>query len=394
VASTGKSIGGGFLLFIMGIIIVYQTIIFHYREIFPILGVGIIFFGLYLILNGYLRKSNLEIPNINKNKDSKSNILKVPKNNNVPKLTAPNNDKKVNNLPKFKNNVPKIKNLNTNKLKNKVKSVNKSKKPNEVLHPTTSKTFTDKKLNFVPNYSKPKLITRKPKKRSFVKNSSLHVNHEKPANDSFNPSQVSKQLNEDDMSVNTSITNISPKNNLNNDSEDMYSIGSASKDNEIKSKLSAEEDSRNISSNFLKSYVICENNILTSQQAFESLANHAKKKILIEASSLKEMSEKFFASLSSLDVRMIIQDFDIKDMTYALLISSLIEQGVQIRTMPSVNTVNLVSDDNYALIISENDIDEEFEVGAVYTDRKAIIEVKEVFDKSWEIAKELDINFS
>ena len=68
------------------------------------------------------------------------------------------------------------------------------------------------------------------------------------------------------------------------------------------------------------------------------------------------------------------------------LISSLLKQGVHIKTVPKVHTVNLITDDSHAIIISEGQND--FEYGAIYDDRTSISNIRSNFEKTWN---EVDI---
>jgi hypothetical protein len=75
-------------------------------------------------------------------------------------------------------------------------------------------------------------------------------------------------------------------------------------------------------------------------------------------------------------------------MSYMFLISSLLKQGVHIRTVPKVHTINLITDDSYAMIISEGKDDMEY--GAIYNDRMSISNIRADFEKTWSIASALD----
>ena len=140
----------------------------------------------------------------------------------------------------------------------------------------------------------------------------------------------------------------------------------------------------------LNSYVICDKGILTSQEAFEEVANHSKEEILLEAPTIKDMGERFLSSISKIKSRVIIQEFDIEDISYVLLLGSLIKKGVEIRTLPSVNSFNLIGDTSHALLISSSLDEADFEYGAVYTDEDSINSIKELFESSWKIANKLD----
>ncbi len=72
------------------------------------------------------------------------------------------------------------------------------------------------------------------------------------------------------------------------------------------------------------------------------------------------------------------------------LISSLLKQGVHIKTVPKVHTVNLITDDSHAMIISEGQ--NEMEYGAIYNDRNSISNIRSDFERTWNIASSLDEN--
>ena len=142
----------------------------------------------------------------------------------------------------------------------------------------------------------------------------------------------------------------------------------------------------------LNSYVICDKGILTSQEAFEEVASHSKEEILLEAPSVKDMGDRFLSSLSKIKSRVIIEEVDLDDLSYVLLLSSLIKKGVEIKTLPSVNSFNLIGDTSHALIISNSVDENDFEYGAVYDDVESVENIKELFESSWAMAKDLDIN--
>ena len=142
----------------------------------------------------------------------------------------------------------------------------------------------------------------------------------------------------------------------------------------------------------LNSYVICEKGILTSQEAFEEVASHSKEEILLEAPTVKDMGERFLSSLSKIKSRVIIQEFDLEDISYVLLLSSLIKKGVEIKTLPSIDSFNLIGDTSHALLISNSIDQEDFEYGAVYDDKESVENIKELFESSWNLANDLDIS--
>ncbi len=141
----------------------------------------------------------------------------------------------------------------------------------------------------------------------------------------------------------------------------------------------------------LNSYVICEKGILTSQEAFEEVASHSKEEILLEAPTIKDMGDRFLSSLTKIKSRVIIEEFDLEDISYVLLLSSLIKKGVEIKTLDSVESFNLIGDTSHALLISNSIDEDDFEYGAVYDDVESVENIKELFESSWKLANDLDI---
>ena len=142
----------------------------------------------------------------------------------------------------------------------------------------------------------------------------------------------------------------------------------------------------------LNSYVICEKGILTSQEAFEEVATHSKEEILLEAPTIKDMGDRFLSSLSKIKSRVIIEEFDLEDISYVLLLSSLIKKGVEIKTLASVDSFNLIGDTSHALLISNSIDEDDFEYGAVYDDEGSVENIKQLFESSWKLANDLNIN--
>ena len=142
----------------------------------------------------------------------------------------------------------------------------------------------------------------------------------------------------------------------------------------------------------LNSYVICEKGILTSQEAFEEVASHSKEEILLEAPTIKDMGDRFLSSLTKIKSRVIIEEFDLEDISYVLLLSSLIKKGVEIKTLASVESFNLIGDTSHALLISNSIDEDDFEYGAVYDDVESVENIKVLFESSWKLANDLDIS--
>lgn len=142
----------------------------------------------------------------------------------------------------------------------------------------------------------------------------------------------------------------------------------------------------------LNSYVICDRGILTSQEAFEEVAKNSKEELLLQVQSINDLTDSFLSSLTNVKSRVIIQDEGLDDSNYKDLVSSLMDKGVEIRTLSSIDSFNLISDDSYALLIS-NAVDEDsVEYGAVYNDEDSINNIKSLFESSWQLAKGIELN--
>lgn len=137
------------------------------------------------------------------------------------------------------------------------------------------------------------------------------------------------------------------------------------------------------------SYIICEQGILSSKEAFELIIKNAESNILLEVPNLKDVSVKFLTVMSKMNTKLIIQKFSIKETSYILLLTALMERGVEVKVLNTVNTSNLITDNNQALIISKN-IEYGMNYGAVYTDPESIKVIKEDFNKSWDMAHTID----
>lgn len=405
---------GGLVLVAAGIIIIYESYVFHLIDIFTIFGIILFIIGTYLLILSFFERGN-----VSKLKDFQKNL-----NNESKGLTLDGNLKNKNNI-KSKNNSlnknikktglsdslgnsltnNKLGSIDTNKIKDKVKNTSKRKNSKSVLKPINPKSNeNNKKLRFTPNYEKPMKVTRRPQKKNKKVLMNDKNNHIQPDNENLNTDGMKKSdaivkaLASDDfirpVHNESSYTNLDD--NINNDNinkikdnineiEDNFNIN----DNDI-NKIPFEDDKN--SSKFLRSYVICSKGAMNSKDAFEELAKHAKKEISLKIDSINDIDDdKFLSKLSSLDVRIIIKEFDIKNMSHVLLITSLLEQGVEIKTLPSIDTINLVADESNALIIYNNDSKNDLDVGAVYNDLKSISNIKSMFDKSWKIADDLKI---
>ena len=223
-------------------------------------------------------------------------------------------------------------------------------------------------LEFTPNYDKPIKITRTPKKRkkSFF-------------DDEFPPFEVVEDKSDSiKQALSEEPKDITP--NLNPPKEQ------PSKDIKI--------DINNPESlpipKMLNSCIIANNEVITTDVAFEKLAENIKKEVMLEIPSLHDLSDRLLSHIPKSYSRVIIEDFDVSDMAYMILIVSLIKQGVRIKTLSNVNTINFIVDDSSAMILSNGRKTNDLEYGAIYNDRSALSEIRASFEKSWLLANDLD----
>ncbi len=328
--------------------------------------------------------------------------------------------------------------LDTSRIANKVRNVSRPKNPKEVLIPREEESnISSKSFRFTPNYERPMKVTRRPqrknngaingqKSRLFtapVIDKSEEVTRALAENEFIQPIHqetqqrrsvfenpevitVDHSLDEDYNSVATS--NLQDNTGLN--TPDNYPINPRQVDNyfsdtELKTAANELDNQKRYNQNELssingshtyeskpKTYIIHADGDITSKDAFDDMAKSTKKQMLIEIPAIRDIDSEFLSKLSSLDVRMIIQEFDLKDISYVLLITSLLEQNIKIRTMAKVNTINLISDDSQALIMSESSFYNGSDVGAVYDDLESISNIRTMFESAWNLAQDLKIN--
>lgn len=414
------------MLLASGLTIVFVSISRHLIEIFIILGVVLAIIGVYILTISFLNSGKTTKlqefqKNLNNSKkgnskeDSKNNVLQSNNSNND--NNNKNNNKKTNIVSNLGNNLAnnKLSPIDTKKITEKVKDVSKSKNPKSVLKPKKPKSnINNKKFKFTPNYERPMKVTRRPRKKSksLPNNAPIDLNTVEggkseaivkalASDDFISPIHAKSKYednNDSSKSIKSKLNDAGSNNSFNPNSlaneQDIKGInnnaGTLNGINDLKindSKFNNTELSK-----FSKSYVVCSKGTMTSKEAFDELAKGAKEEILLEISSIKDMDDKFLSKISSLNVRIIIEEFDIKDMSYVLLITSLLEQGIKIRILPLITTINLIADDSHALIISESDPSKDLDIGAVYNDSKSISNIKYMFEKSWDLANDLDVN--
>lgn len=127
------------------------------------------------------------------------------------------------------------------------------------------------------------------------------------------------------------------------------------------------------------------------QGALKDTISQAEEKILMMYPWVRNIDVTVLKKFMDTDSRMIIQEASLDDDTSVELIKLLLENNVQIRTMPHVHTVAVVADDKNGLIISTDPIYESYEVGVVYRDQKSIQEIENMFEDAWNLSKEMKL---
>ncbi|MCL2116488.1 MAG: hypothetical protein FWH29_09725 [Methanobrevibacter sp.] len=369
----------GIFLVVLGAFVSYLSFFYHLIEIFIIFGVILFIIGLYFLFVVFLDKSKAKKSKGHKPVNPLSNDKKVLKTNSNKVKSNKANSNKV----KSNKHPHKIK-KGGNKIINKVKKVQKTKNPNEVLKkPNSNVKDTSKTFEFTPNYERPVKVSRKPIKKSDLVDVSNVPDISKIPK--VNKSkEIFEALAHDDF--------IEPEHNVGNNKIPCIKAPDSQSPNSNSSKVDNEANPQDtISFDNMKSFVLTPDGAASSKQVSEQLISNAKTEILIETPSIKDVNE--FLSSKDLDfnVRIIIQEFDIKDQSIISLVQPFIEKGVLIKVLPFVNTTNLIVDGKSALIISKNKTEEELEVGALYDEMKEIVEIRDTFEKSWELANDFDI---
>ena len=369
----------GFILFVVGVLIAYETSVYNLLDLLLIVGLIIAIVGVILIvsyfvdsnadkttsmLKEFLESGEINSPSFkgferNNNKDDKG-PLRVRRD-----FNDYGNEYEELVIEEYPDDIP-------GEYYEESYEDNPKAVLNVVRREESDYDF-DKQLTFTPNYGKPLKVTRSPKKRK-----SQYVVEEIPPfvieNDKSD--DIQRALLED----NEPVEEIVPIHN-----EVLQEVGES---RDIKIDVNNPESLP--VPKLLKSYVISGSNLITSQEAFDQLATGVNKEIMLEIPSLNDLSDKFLSQVPTIYSRVIIDEFDVSDMSYMFLVSSLLKQGVHIRTVPKVHTVNLITDDSYAMIISEGDNDLEY--GAVYHDRNSISNIRAAFERTWNIASNLDDN--
>lgn len=357
----------GFILFVVGVLIVYETNVYNLIDILLVVGLIIAIAGIIMII-GYF---------VDANADKTSSIVKEFLDSNNFKSSSFNKDSKTNSGPLkirddfddyYDEDFPEYGGEDYYEDSSmQFFDFDQEENPKAVLRVNNNKSTSNfgDNLTFTPNYDKPLKITRKPKKRSHNSKTRYDKSDE-----------IKRALSHDDYIKNDTFVSPKPK--------------------EINEPRNIKIDVNHPESlpvpKLLKSFVVYGDSLITSREAFDKLATDVNKEIMLEIPSLNDVSDKFLSHVPTIFSRVIINDFDVSDMSYMILVASLINQGVQIKTVPQVHSINLIVDDVHAMIISRGGGNNDVEYGAIYEDRNSISEIRTSFEKTWDIATDLDEN--
>lgn len=127
------------------------------------------------------------------------------------------------------------------------------------------------------------------------------------------------------------------------------------------------------------------------QEAMKETILSADNRVIMMYPWIRNVDVGILKKFMDVDSRMIIQEASLDDDASVELIKVLVENNVEIRTMPHIHTVAVVSDENHGLIISTDPIYESYEVGVIYKDDKSISEIEKLFEEAWGLSREVDL---
>ena len=369
----------GFILFVIGVLIAYETAVYNLVDILLIVGLAISIVGIILLVSYFVDSNADRTTNKIKeflesregngmsfggfergsNKNNSNGPLRVRKDYN-------DYDDVVEEYSEFDGSYF-----------NDDESYDESKMVLNVVPQEENNVSFDKQLDFTPYYGKPLKVTRAPKRRE-----NDYFTEEIPeiVVETDKSDEIQRALAEEKPVIEPIAEQVI-------DTQTQVAPDVAA-NRDIKIDINNPESLPVPKS--LNSYIISDTGVLTSREAFDNLAVNVNKEIMLEIPSLNDLSDRFLSHVPTIYSRVIIDEFDVSDMSYMFLISSLLKQGVHIKTVPKVHSINLITDDSYAMIISEGKDDMEY--GAIYDDRNSISNIRADFEKTWNIASNLDEN--
>ncbi len=130
------------------------------------------------------------------------------------------------------------------------------------------------------------------------------------------------------------------------------------------------------------------------QDTMKDLIISAEKKVNLMYPWIRNIDVAVLKKFMDTQSRVIIQEASLDDDAAVELIKVLLDNKVQIKTMPHIHTVTAVSDDKNGLIISTDPIYESFEVGVIYKDQESISEIENLFEEAWGLSNDIDLEVS
>ena len=373
----------GIILFVIGVVISYAVLAYNLLDVLMMVGFLISIVGVILIISYFVDSSAEKTTNLIKeflnSSDNRSSSVNFSKrkshsdfNNNGPLIMKPENDnydygKDIDESGLWEYYESEDNANKTSKEFFAVPDVDESKAVLRVVDREEKDLDLDKELNFTPSYEKPIKVTRKPKKRL------TPIYEEVPSVEESvdKTEEIKKALSQEELEPEVPLTNVSNARDI---------------------EIDINNPERLPVPDSLKGNVLLGNDLLSSNDAFEHLAVGVNKEIMLEIPSLNNLSDRFLSHVPTIYSRVIIDEFDLSDISYTVLIASLLKQGVHIKTVPKVHTVNLITDDSHAMIISDGYTTGSSEYGAVYDDRASISNIRADFERTWNIASSLDEN--
>ena len=368
----------GIILFVTGLVISYEVLAYNLIDVLLMVGFLIAIVGIILIIS-YFVDSNAEKTTglikdfLNSGEFNKSSIRRSNKDNKSnfdshgPLIMRAENDDydygdNIDDSGLWEYYESEQETAKTPREFFDDSGVDESKAVLRVVNHEEKDIDLDNELNFTPAYEKPVKVTRKPKKRS---NNQIYDNVPIINETSDKTEEIKKALSQPEVSLKP-----------------------ASQPRDIEIDINNPE--RLPVPDSLKGNVLLDNTLITSNDAFEQLAVGVNKEIMLEIPSLNDLSDRFLSHVPTIYSRVIIDEFDLSDISYTVLIASLLKQGVHIKTVPKVHAINLITDDSHAMIISDGYTVGNSEYGAIYDDRTSISNIRADFEKTWNIASNLD----
>jgi len=117
----------------------------------------------------------------------------------------------------------------------------------------------------------------------------------------------------------------------------------------------------------------------------------ASESIMIMYPWIRNLDVSILKKFMDTKSRIIIQEASLDDEASVELVKLLLDNNVDIRTMPYIHTVAAVADNKTGLIISTDPIYDSFEVGVIYNDKKSVKEIEKLFEKAWSLSEEISL---